>query len=968
MPRGRCAQTDEEAEAERVEHSPAWTLREGLVLAAILLLGLGLRLWYLSEILEAPDFTALRQDLDVQDYQARALLSGDWPVRAGVTDPHVRVTPYYRPPGYTYYLALVYLFSGGSYLAPRLLNMTLGLASAVLMHLLGRGLYGRRAGLIAAFLTATYWGVLYNEGEVNDPALFVFLVPCLILLLRWWSVKMDLLRAGLTGLLVGFYALMRPNILLFGPFMAAWMLYCCWRRGTLWRAVPSWAGLALMTFAAILPVTVRNYVASGELVPISTYFGENLLIGNAEDADGVTPWLPYLQELEGTGQFSVWVYGNIVKGLGREVGRPDLSHSEASSIFARKALDYISAHKLDTLRLARKKAVMFWHPVEITGNKVIQCEKEHYAPLKYLPGFPMVSGLFFCGLLRLLYDGLRGRWRETMPAPGASRGQMTFLILSFIFVYYVSFLPFFVNARARAPLVGLFFLVGAYGLHRLWRDAAARHWRHLGLWAAGYAVAFVLVSVHWYPYKADEARWYYGRADSWLRTGEVEKAAREAAEMLALPTWAPYMPHRLGMAFSKLERHDLAVRLLRAASDPRLEEHVRFYDAGRHLVGAGYVPEGRAEYEKAVAAKPDYAPALNNLALLCEGADDYDSALEYLHTAVEAQPEFALAHSNLAALYERLGRQDLALQHFEKALAAEPEQQDHHFNVARMLAVWGRPDEAIARYEAAIAMNPEDPRALNNLGLLYAEAKDLAKAEAHYLDALRVQPRFVIAYANLGNLYADQGKLEQGIAVYEKGLETVAEDAGLHSGLGYLLAKQGNPERAMAHYEKALSIEARFPVVHVNRGDLLREGGEPAEAEAAYRKALRIAPGNAKAHARLADLLASVEGKADEAAAHYTAAMRGDPKNPSLPNDLANLLVRQGALAEGIAYYRSALQIEPTYASAHINLGVVLARQGDLEGAIAHLRRALALAPGHEVAQRNLERVLAAQREMRNPR
>ena len=35
-----------------------------------------LRAWYLAEVVHAPDFRALRQDLEVQDYQARAMVSG----------------------------------------------------------------------------------------------------------------------------------------------------------------------------------------------------------------------------------------------------------------------------------------------------------------------------------------------------------------------------------------------------------------------------------------------------------------------------------------------------------------------------------------------------------------------------------------------------------------------------------------------------------------------------------------------------------------------------------------------------------------------------------------------------------------------------------------------------------------------------------------------------------------------------
>jgi hypothetical protein len=256
---------------------------------------------------------------------------------------------------------------------------------------------------------------------------------------------------------------MRPNILLFGPFLAAWMLWVARRAGRLPRVPASWTALLCATLAVIAPVTTRNWLVSGEFVPVSTYFGQNLFIGNSAESDGFTPWTPYLQKLEGTGQFSVWVYNNIVRGLGREVGKENLTHSEASSIFARKALDHIRAHPGHALRLTLRKAVLFWSPREITGNKVVEQDRRHYPPLKYLPGFWLTGGLFLAGLLTLGWDRLRGR--------RCGDPELLALLLVFVLVYYVSFLPFFVNARARHPLAGLFLLLGAAALPAPWRPS-----------------------------------------------------------------------------------------------------------------------------------------------------------------------------------------------------------------------------------------------------------------------------------------------------------------------------------------------------------------------------------------------------------------------------------------------------------------------------------------------------------------
>ena len=75
------------ADSSCPQESPAPPLlprgAEYVALAGILLLGVILRLWYLSQIVHAPDFAAPQQDPAVFDWYARALVTGDWTVGMG---------------------------------------------------------------------------------------------------------------------------------------------------------------------------------------------------------------------------------------------------------------------------------------------------------------------------------------------------------------------------------------------------------------------------------------------------------------------------------------------------------------------------------------------------------------------------------------------------------------------------------------------------------------------------------------------------------------------------------------------------------------------------------------------------------------------------------------------------------------------------------------------------------------------
>jgi len=107
-----------------------------LLLTAILALGLALRLTYLSSNVHAPDFNSPVLDPQLNDYWARALVTGDWTPPPHAEDPEIRTTPYGRPPGYPWLLAVMYWISDGSYLVPRLVQVCIGLVNILLVFLL----------------------------------------------------------------------------------------------------------------------------------------------------------------------------------------------------------------------------------------------------------------------------------------------------------------------------------------------------------------------------------------------------------------------------------------------------------------------------------------------------------------------------------------------------------------------------------------------------------------------------------------------------------------------------------------------------------------------------------------------------------------------------------------------------------------------------------------------------------------
>lgn len=91
----------------------------------------------------------------------------------------------------------------------------------------------------------------------------------------------------------------------------------------------------------------------------------------------------------------------------------------------------------------------------------------------------------------------------------------------------------------------------------------------------------------------------------------------------------------------------------------------------------------------------------------------------------------------------------------------------------------------------------------------------------------------------------------------------------------------------------------------------------------------------------------------------YTHALRVNPSNPSLHNNLGNALQQRGEFARAEAHHREALRLKPDHPKVRNNLAVALLAQGRSDEAILALDEALRRNPGDVFAALNRAHALA---------
>jgi Flp pilus assembly protein TadD len=305
-------------------------------------------------------------------------------------------------------------------------------------------------------------------------------------------------------------------------------------------------------------------------------------------------------------------------------------------------------------------------------------------------------------------------------------------------------------------------------------------------------------------------------------------------------------------------------------------------------------------------------PALLNVAAAAAYAQGLlDEAEKHWRLALAVKPDYADAHNNLGLLFSDLGHMEQAEAAYRQALAADPRHVDTYNNLGVLLDGQGRWAEAEAAYNQALALQPDDPNVHNNLGSLLQNTGRLPAAEAAFRRALSLRPNYPEAHYNLGSLLALLNRHAEAEAAYRQALALRPGHTEALSNLGILLAKLKRHDEAEAAHRQALALRPGFAEAYINLGVMLSVTSRHAEAEAAYRQALALKPDSVEALANLAAVLA-VTNRPEEAEAYYRQALALKPGCVKTRFNFSLLLLSLGRLSEAWPLHEARYHAEQT--------------------------------------------------------
>ena len=609
---------------------------ERAILAAILLCALTLRVVYVLQMRASPFF---------DDPQVDQLFYVEWGRALAHGESHM-TGPFPVAPLYAWWLALVFKLCGESLLVARLLQAGLGTIAVALLHFTAKRVFGVRAGLVAAALAATYWVLLYFDGELVRDALANPINMFGLWLALVCSERPSARRSAFAGVVWGVSALLRPQVLLFVPLLAVWFV---WISRAEIKVALSQALVFLAAVATpIAPVTAYNVFVGQDRVLISPEAGQTLWTGNNPAADGVSGVAPGTR-----GDF----WGHNLDAHSRaeqEEGRA-LRPSEVSSHYVRKTLAFVRDDPWAEAKLLLRKLWLFCTDWEFGNPEEPRFFAERFAPIvRVLPlSFGSIAALAGIGLF------LRRR-----------RARDDFPLWGFLVVYSASVVLFLVSSRYRLPVLPVLIAYAGFTLVWMFDAVLARRWKSASLVAGACCALFFATHAFPVPKEASQANglWWLGIAEA--RAGRSEKAVDLFEQSIASRPDFCYVHTSLAITLQALGRAQQANAELECAL-VLCPEDVQTLDVlCDAYVASGRNAQARSLAERSIAAAPYLARAHYNLGRAHFAAHEFEAAAAAFRDALAREPGYFNAAYALGVTLRALHRDDEALTALETAVAA----------------------------------------------------------------------------------------------------------------------------------------------------------------------------------------------------------------------------------------------------------------------------------------------------------
>jgi 4-amino-4-deoxy-L-arabinose transferase-like glycosyltransferase len=358
------------------------------------------------------------------DSLARNLVEG----RGYTTENNVATS--FRAPGYPFFLALIYLIFGHSFLAVRIVQALLDLVTMFLIFNIGKLLFEKKVAITSILIYAIYPLLLYSVSTFFPATLFTFLLALVFYLTLNVKQNPSIFKFIALGVIIGLSILTVPTVSAMIPFLLFWIILS--RKEKNFRSVLSIVVIISAMVMTMTPWLIRNYVVHKKPLFIASNGGYNFWMGNNPHAKIST--------------------GNsipIPDKLSQKLSNTK-SEIERERIFYQDAFQFIKANPKRFISLTFLKALNLWHfyPTPTTGYKTNVMLSKALSVVSCVP-------ILILAIFGMIFTYSKKKQEVCL---------FVLLFLTFTAVYAI----FFTKVRFRIPLDPYLIIFASYSIVHLW--------------------------------------------------------------------------------------------------------------------------------------------------------------------------------------------------------------------------------------------------------------------------------------------------------------------------------------------------------------------------------------------------------------------------------------------------------------------------------------------------------------------
>jgi tetratricopeptide (TPR) repeat protein len=322
----------------------------------------------------------------------------------------------------------------------------------------------------------------------------------------------------------------------------------------------------------------------------------------------------------------------------------------------------------------------------------------------------------------------------------------------------------------------------------------------------------------------------------------------------------------------------------------------------------------RAEFEKALALSPGYAPAIEQLVNLDIVEHKFNDAFALAKGQIDKYPKAAEPWELMAKIDMAQKNLATAQQALLKAIDLNPNLTAPYLLLAQVYVSGTNYQQALDKLNALVAKT-NDVAAYLQIGAIQDQLKQYEPARDAYEKALAANPKSPPALNNLAYIYAvNLGKTDRAYELAQRAREILPYDPHVEDTLGWVLFKRGDYARSLSMLEESADREPADPEIQYHLGMAHYMMDEEDSARVALHRAVAT-PQDYVNKDEARNVLALLDSESSGSPAATLAAMEKElklhPNDPVLLNRIGALQEQLGELQQAAATYEQALKQTP---------------------------------------------------------